>query len=394
MNTKLRFFTFLMMMLAVTGMAWAQDDIDYEQQGRAETWYADRAESILMRFEGLRHDSGQLPQKYVAYPSQQAGDLGFALAVATWDEREIIVYLPDGKNVKAQVAKRSDLPKELYWDQISNLGLRTTHSTDITLSERPLPVRSLNKAKNIFEVVIDHEEGLNPNAYNMMIFKPHQNAVRLASKNRDRRTDEEGNVTRDEDHFSFKLNTPSVVSKMFRGYEDTEALPWVVKSSFLKNHIPLQYSRWKDGEPIRKANGDERQIISRYYGGRKIKDAQWIASLPTAERTFYVVQFEHQGDDALAALVCIAEGDVASSWEFHGNVDPATYHEGESIWFVDDEGDFMPHAPEIHCMVATDKGLELYVRLFGGESVQYYILREVGSVWLEMNVDYWIYVWD
>ena len=54
----------------------------------------------------------------------------------------------------------------------------------------------------------------------------------------------------------------------------------------------------------------------------------------------------------------------------------------------------MPHAPEIHCMVATDKGLELYVRLFGGESVQYYILREVGSVWLEMNVDYWIYVWD
>ena len=393
MSMKFRFFTFLML-LAVTGMAWAQDDIDYEQQGRAETWYADRAESILTRFEGLRHDSGQLPQKYVAYPSQQAGSLGFALAVATWDEREIVTYLPDGNDVKAQVVKRSELPKELYWSPISNLGLRTTHSTDITLSERPLPVRSMNKTKNIFEVVIDHEEGLNPNAYNMMIFKPHQNGVRLTSKNRDRRTDEEGNVTRDEDHFSFKLNTPSVVSKMFRGYEDAEASPWVVKSSFLKNHIPLQYSRWKDGEPINKANGDERQIISRYYGGRKIKDAQWLASLPTAERTFYAVQFEHQDGDALAALVCIAEGDVASTWEFHGDVNPATYHEGESIWFVDDEGDFMPHAPEIHCMVATDKGLELYVRLFGGESVQYYILRELGSVWMEMNVDYWIYVWD
>ena len=391
---KIRFFTLVMMMLAVTGMAWAQDDIDYEQQGRAEQWYADRAENILTRFEGLRHDSGQLPQKYVAYTSQQAGNLGFALAIATWDEREIISFLPNGNDVKAQVVKRSDLPTDLYWSDITDLGLRTTASTDITLSERPLPVREMDKAKNLFEVVIDHEEGLNPKLYNQMIFKPHINGVRLAFKDRNRKTDDGGNVIRDEDEFEFKLNTPSVVSKMFRGYQNEEALPWVVKSSFLKTHSPLQYSRWKEGEPIRKANGDERKIISQYYGGRKIKDAQWLASLPTAERTFYVVQFEHQGADALAALVCIAEGDVASVWEFHGNVDPATYHEGESIWFVDDEGDFMPHAPEIHCMVATEKGLELYVRLFGGESVQYYILREVGSVWMTLQTDYWIYVWD
>ena len=119
-----------------------------------------------------------------------------------------------------------------------------------------------------------------------------------------------------------------------------------------------------------------------------------MASLPTAEREFYAVQFENEGSDALAALVCIAEGDVASSWEFHGDVDPATYQEGQSIWFVDDEGDFMPHAPEIHCMVATEEGLELYVRLYGGESVQYFILREIGSVLMAIQSDYWIYVWD
>lgn len=394
MNMKQRFFTFVMMLLAVTGMAWAQDDIDYKQMEKAENWYADRAESMLLRFEGLRQNRGQLPQKYVAFPSQQAGNLGFALAIATWDEREIIMYLPNGNDVKAQVVKRGDLPQELYWGDVSDLGLRMTHSTDITLSERPLPVREMNKAKNSFLVVIDHEDGLNPNLYNQMIFKPHINGVRLGSKDRNRKTDSEGNVIRDEDEFVFKLNTPSIVSKMFRGYQDVEALPWVVKSSFLKTHTPLQYSRWKEGEPVRKANGDERNIISTYYGGRKIKDAQWLASLPTAERDFYAVQFEHQGADALAALVCIAEGDVASVWEFHGNVDPATYHEGESIWFVDDEGDFMSHAPEIHCMVATEKGLELYVRLFGGESVQYYILREVGTVWMALQTDYWIYVWD
>ena len=133
---------------------------------------------------------------------------------------------------------------------------------------------------------------------------------------------------------------------------------------------------------------------SSFYGGRRIKDTQWIATVESGERSFYVVQFEHQGADALAAIVCIAEGDVASTWEFHGNVDPATYKEGDSIWFVDDEGNFMPHAPEIHCIVATDQGLEIYVRIFGGESVQYHILREVGHTWLTLQKDYWIYVWD
>lgn len=54
----------------------------------------------------------------------------------------------------------------------------------------------------------------------------------------------------------------------------------------------------------------------------------------------------------------------------------------------------MPHAPEIHCMVATEEGLELYVRLYGGESVQYFILREIGSVLMAIQSDYWIYVWD
>ena len=391
---KIRFFTLMVMMLAVTSMAWAQDNIDYEQMNKAENWYADRVEGILTRFEGLRNDSGQLPQKYAAYPSQQAGSLGFALAVATWDEREIITYLPNGNDVKAQVVKRSDLPDELYWDCISDLGLKITQSTDITLSERPMPVREVNMAKNSFLAVIDHDEGLNPNLYNQMIFKPHQNGVRFVSKFRNRKTDNEGNAYIDEDKFAFKLNTPSIVSKMFRGYKDEETVPWVVKSSFFKKHTLLQYSRWKEGEPVRKASDYEKRIISNYYGGRKIVDTQWLASLPTAERNFIAVQFEHQGSDALGAFVCIAEGEVASVWEFHGNVDPATYHEGESIWFVDDDGDFIAHAPEIHCMVATEKGLELYIRLFGGESVQYFILREVGPVWMAIQSDYWVYVWE
>lgn len=181
---------------------------------------------------------------------------------------------------------------------------------------------------------------------------------------------------------------------MFRGYNNDEALPWIVKNSFFDNHTLLQYNRWKGGEPIKKASAYEKQIISNYYGGRPIKETRWLATLETAERTFYAVQFEHQGSEALAALVCIAEGEVVSTWEFHGTIETSPYDTTQSVWFVDDEGDFMGHAPEIHCMVATDQGLELYVRLFGGESVQYFILREMSSVWMEMQADIWVYVWD
>ena len=52
----------------------------------------------------------------------------------------------------------------------------------------------------------------------------------------------------------------------------------------------------------------------------------------------------------------------------------------------------MPHMPEIHCIVETDKGMEFYMRVYGGESVQYYICREVGPVWLCLKNDNWIYV--
>ena len=379
-------------LLTVTTLAHAQEDIDYEQLEKATVWFADRAEGMLIRFNGLRSNIGELPQKYCAIPDKTAKSLGFALAVATWDEQRIILFEPDGNDVKGRVITRADIPEQVYWESISKLGIHRTHRSDITLSERPLPVRKMNKAANKFEVVIDTEKDLPEAGYNQMIFKPHNNAVRLATKHRDLDKDEKGNVVKDEMQYVFQLKNPAIVSKMFRGYKDNEALPWVVRSSFFNNHSILQFSRWKDGEPIKRASTDAKRIISQYYGGRAIKDTRWVATLESGERTFYAVQFEHKGKDALAALVCIGEGEVTSTWEFHGEAD--TSGGVQSIWFVDDEGDFMEHAPEIHCMAATNEGLELYVRLFGGESVQYYILREMEQVWMEVQSDIWVYVWD
>ena len=166
------------------------------------------------------------------------------------------------------------------------------------------------------------------------------------------------------------------------------------KSSFFNNHTLLQYSRWKEGEPVRKASKEVCRAISNYYGGWPIKDTRWLATTESGERSFYAVQFEIKGRDALAAMVCMDLNEVASVWEFFGKVDPDASDGFQSIWFVDDEGDFMEHAPEIHCIVETDEGMELYVRQYGGESVQYSILREMGKIWMTMLTDFWVYVWD
>ena len=396
MNRLIAFTAVMVMAIssACTLSAKTTED-DYEKQEAATRWYADRCESIITRFEGLRHDAGELPQKYCVFSNAQAGQLQFALVVSTWDEREMVMFTPNGNDVTGKVVNKNMIPKDTYWDGISNLLRHATPSLDITLTQRPLPIREPDKAHNMFTAVIDYEDRVSDvNSYNQMIFKPHQNTVRLTGQHRNTKKDEAGNVIKDEMEYNFQLITPSVVAKMFRGYEDSEMTPWIVKKDFFAGHTLLQFSRWKGGEAIKKATPDTRHIISSYYNGRRVKEARWLASVESAERSFYAVQFEHQGGDALAAIVCIAEGSVVSTWEFHGSMEPQEYKDEQSIWFVDDEGNFMEHAPEIQCVVATECGLELYLRLFGGESVQYYILREVGSVWMTLQTDYWIYVWD
>ena len=384
-----RFIAAVAMLTLSADMVHAQDDYDLLIEN--EKWYADHCSSVIEQFESTRSNASKHPQKYCLLRTQQASPLDFAMVVSTTDKSEMVMLTPNGNTVKAKRVSKSMVPDSVYWESISQLGQRKAHSKDITLRERPLPVRAMNKAKNIFSVVVEAEEKIaDIGAYNQMIFKPHQNAVRLSKQERDLQKDEDGTVVTDEMEYTFKLNDPAIVTKMFRGYDDEEACPWVVKSSFFKNHSLLQYSRWKQGEPVKKASRDVCRMISDYYGGREIVDSRWLASIETAERSFYAVQFAITGTEALAAMVCIAEGEVVSSWEFQGTVD-GSYESGQSIWFVDDEGNFMEHAPEIHCAVATDEGLELYIRLFGGESVQYYILREMGTVWMEMMVDYWIY---
>lgn len=390
------FLTFIALMMAtlpcLASVTNTEDEFDDEMA--ATQWYADRCQSIITRFEGLRHDSGQLAQKYCVIPYADAAYHHCALIVATWDERFMVMFTPKGNDVTGKTVGKDILPDPHYWTGISHLLSNATPSTDITLSQRPLPVRDADQTRNQFSVVIDTSDKIpDIERYNQMIFKPHQNPVRLVDQNRMVKRGEMGDTILDEMNYDFKLNTPAVASKMFRGYKNEEMAPWIVKKEFFDQHTLLQFSRWKDGEAVQRASQEVREAISRHYNGRRIKQTKWLATVEQTGKSYYAVQFEHEGGDALAAMVAIDGGEVTSAWEFHGSMEPQTYKEEQSIWFVDDEGDFMSHAPELQCVVDTPKGTELYIRLFGGESVQYYVVREVGEVMMTLQTDYWIYVW-
>ena len=395
MNRKIAFTTaFLLAVFTTVSLSAKTNDDDYEAQNAATNWYADRSEGIILRFEGLRHDAGELAQKFTVIPREGTGAVKYALVVSTWDERKMVMFTPNGNDVSGKVVDKSVFTETVYWNGIHHLLQYCSHKSDITLSKRPLPVREVDQASNYFLVVVDESDKVSDiSRYNQMMFKPHVNEVRFVRQDKKILKGENGDTILDERAYQFKLKNPAVRAKMFRGYKDEEMAPWIVTNDFFTDHSVLQFTRWKDGEAKTKASPDVCRIISAYYGGRKIKDTQWVASVAEAERSFYAVQFENQGGDALAALVCLAEGDVVSAWEFHGDMVPREYKDGESIWFVDDEGDFMEHVPELQCIVATNSGLELYVRVFGGESVQYYVLREVGHVWMLLQVDYYIWAW-
>ena len=378
MRPKLHIILVALTFFVTATAARAQDP--YET---AHRWYSDHAEAVLEKFEQLRPNAKIHPQKYTLVPHHRSVRGGHELLISTWDESFMAVFTPnDNDEVEGKVSKLDKLPDDCFWEGIDMLSSYITTNLDITAIQRPLPVREVNKKSNKFIVVVEKDNPVKTiNDYTQMVFKPHINRVRLADSKHVQHKDSEGYVISDDMRYIFSLADPTVLPKMFRGYDNTEMVPWVVKDDFTAGHTLLQFNRWKEGEPEKKAGKDALDIISHFYGGRAVKASKWIADLESAERSFYAVQFENKGSDALAAMVCIAEGEVVSSWEFHGQVDPNSPDGYQSVWFVDDEGDFLAHAPEIQVMTATEQGLVLFVRLFGGESVQYLILRETGETW-------------
>ena len=148
---------------------------------------------------------------------------------------------------------------------------------DVTLKHRPLFLNKIQIAKNRFStnngtwMTEGVDVGKMKRIYDRIIFKPHIGNAKFVSEK-----SVGGNGV-----FTFALTDAAMVKKMFRGYSDYQATPFIVPKAWLNDHNVLNYTRWLNGEKENPVSRDALGIISRFYGGRKVIASKW--NLKTAK---------------------------------------------------------------------------------------------------------------
>lgn len=175
------------------------------------------------------------------------------------------------------------------------------------------------------------------------------------------------------------LDNPEDIKTMFRGYKGGEAAPLLFKAGFEQDINLLKFSRWKAPEPVKTVGDDIKDIILSYYRGEKIAGIRYVADCTDNERIWYRVVFTPRGRIGHYALVCIAEGSVASVWDEYDDLDE--FGAGPSdVWYGGSLKEFWGwKGIEFMAMWGSPAGLEIAVRWHSMEGTHYSILREYGA---------------
>lgn len=214
-------------------------------------------------------------------------------------------------------------------------------------------------------------------AYTKMVFKPHVGNVTYAGS-------EDSALEYYEQDKVWRMDDPIFVQTEFRGYTGDEVAPILFKDGFQQTVNLLQFSRWKHGEAVKAVSDDVKAIISDYYNGERVLGVRYVADCSANERVWYRVIFEPREGTGHYALVCIAEGSVASVWdEFDELEDPS------DVWYGGNINDFWNWKEvEFMAMWGSPAGLEIAVRWPSREGIHYSILREYGSKMVFAYDDY------
>lgn len=366
-----RFSLILLALVAVLPMLGAQNlEVQNERVANA---FAKHIDHIIASFD--EHNTGQELAYQFALTDVDGDGINECVVADINMLRCIFKVVGDDVHLISQ-----EVGTDLNWMPISDVYTYLGYdlSNDCTMKYRPLFAGEINIKKNRFTVPHDLgyiPENMNSKSYNRMIFKPHVGNVHLVS------TKGKGNETTR----VYALDNAADAKKMFRGYSDNYAVPILVPAAFLKNHNPLQFTRWLQGEPQKTVSKDVRNLITTHYFGMKIREIRWLASCAVNERSFYEVVFEPKDGNLLMALVCIAEGEVVSArnaWYGMDENDPKYLAFGMGV------DEVMYFAPEIMAMIAGETGLELYVRWPSLEGIHYSIWREVADQWITITDDY------
>ena len=310
--------------------------------------------------------------QFYRFAGGELQELGFSMKNV--DGRE--VYLDSkGKEVKpSKVQKELDkgLKKNqeaqvynsetIEWKPFRKIGTYLDASEDITLSQ--LPVLAYADYKHN-EFTTHAQKMLDAASYNHIVFKGQVGDVTLKSGG-------EAAV--------YSLNDAKAIKTMFRGYKDNELFPIIATDNYLATHEMKSFVRWKYPERVKPMEKERQQVVSRYFGGRAIKNARWLADLESSDRKLYAVEFKPEGNQALAVIACFIGNNLVSTYDQYAVVDK---NRGW-LWTPGDKGDFMNALPELQGLAMTDEGFELYMSQMVGEKRHMIVVREVRSMFIEM----------
>lgn len=256
----------------------------------------------------------------------------------------------------------------------------------------PLMVWGVNFEQNLFSIQTDKEDPIvkdeaRMRQYTRMVFKPHVGNVTFSGVT----------IIPDEELaegsyynavLNWKLDDPAFVQTGFRGYKSWEAAPVLFREGFEQDLNLLNFSRWKAPEPVKAVSDDIKGIITGYYRGETIQDIRYVADCKDNERIWYRVVFRPRERTAHYALVCIAEGSVASVWDEYDDL--AAFGAGPSdVWYGGSLKEFWGwKGIEFMAMWGSPAGLEIAVRWHSLEGTHYSILREYGAKMQIVSDDY------
>lgn len=263
------------------------------------------------------------------------------------------------KNETAQVMNS----ETLQWIPFRKIGNYIDANDDITLSQLPVLTRA---SYNKNEFTTSGATMLPASSYSHIVFKKHVGDASVKSA-------EQGKAV-------YELNDPNGIKTMFRGYKDNELYPILVTSEYLESHRMMPFSRWKYPERVTPMEREKQQAVSEHYGGMIIKKSRWLANLEESDRKLYAVEFKTQSGLSLAVIACFIGNRLVSTFEQWAVVDKGR----NWLWTPGDKGDFMNALPELQGLALTDEGFELYMSQMVGENRHMIVLREVGTMFIEL----------
>jgi len=250
----------------------------------------------------------------------------------------------------------------IQWTPFRKIGNFLDEKEDITLSQKPV-LAYANYKSNEFSTGATM---LPAEQYSHIVFKKQIGAASYKG------TNGENSV--------YSLDNQKDIKTMFRGYKDNELYPIIVTDQYLETHSMMPFSRWKYPERVTPMEKEKQRVVSDYFGGRKIKNARWLANLEESDRKLYAVEFEVRGNQALAVIACFIGNRLVSTFDQYALVDKSRGW----LWTPGDKGNFMNALPELQGLAVTDEGFELYMSQMVGEERHMIVLREVRSMFVEL----------